>query len=173
MNIKPGSTVAVQGLGGLGHLALQYAKRMGYYVIAISRGRDKEAAARQFGADQYIDSSQGDAGAALKSLGGAQLIITTSPSSETIAPLIQGLGILGKLLVLSVPGELTVNTGTMLKYGASVQSWPGGHAGDSEDAIIFTDLHNIDCVIEKFPLSDAQTAYGKFTTAPSIPKLYF
>ncbi|KAH8678357.1 dehydrogenase [Xylariales sp. PMI_506] len=159
MNIKPGSTVAVQGLGGLGHLALQYAKRMGYRVVAISRGAEKEAAARQLGADKYIDASQGDAGEALKALGGAQLIITTSPSSEAISPLIQGLGILGKLLVLSVPGELTVNTMAMLKYGVSVQSWPGGHAGDSADAIAFTELHNIDCVVEKFPLSEAQAAY--------------
>lgn len=162
MNIKQGSTVAVQGLGGLGHLALQYAKRMGYRVVAISRGAEKEAAAREFGADEYIDASKGDVGEALKALGGAALAVSTATSSEAIGPLIKGLGILGKLLVLSLPGDLTIDTYAMIKYGASVQVWPGGHAGDSADAIAFADLHKIETVIEKFPLSDVNAAYGTF-----------
>ncbi|KAI1075114.1 dehydrogenase [Whalleya microplaca] len=159
MNIKPGATVAVQGLGGLGHVAIQYAKHMGYRVVAISRGADKEKAARDLGAQDYIDASKGDPGAALTALGGASLVISTARTAEAITPLLKGIGILGKLLILSVPGEVPVDTFTMLKYGVSVQCWPGGHSGDSLEAIAFADSHNIETVIQKFPLSEAQAAY--------------
>ncbi|KAI0202775.1 GroES-like protein [Astrocystis sublimbata] len=160
MNIPVGDLVAIQGLGGLGHLAIQYAVRMGYRVAAISRGAEKEKFARQLGAHEYIDANNGDPGAALKALGMASLVVATAPTAESITPLITGLGILGKLLVLSLPGELAVNTGVMLKYGISVQSWPSGHAKDSADAIAFTELQNIDCMVEKFPLDRAQDAYN-------------
>ncbi|KAI0466493.1 GroES-like protein [Xylaria cf. heliscus] len=159
MNIPVGDLVAIQGLGGLGHLAIQYAARMGYRVAVISRGSDKEKFARQLGAHEYIDTRKGDAGKALKALGSASLVVATAPTAESITPLITGLGVLGKLLVLSVPGELPVNTGVMLKYGVSVQSWPSGHAKDSEEAIAFTELQNIDCMVQTFPLNKAQAAY--------------
>ncbi|KAI5860474.1 putative alcohol dehydrogenase [Durotheca rogersii] len=161
MNIPVGETVAVQGLGGLGHLAVQYAARMGYRVVAISRGADKEKFARELGAHAFIDASgpAADVGDALKALGGASLAIATAPTADSIAPLVKGLGVLGKLLVLSVPGDLTINTGVMLKNGLSVQSWPCGHARDSEEAIAFTELQHIDCMIQKFPLEQAQEAF--------------
>jgi D-arabinose 1-dehydrogenase-like Zn-dependent alcohol dehydrogenase len=114
MKIGVGETVAIQGLGGLGHLAIQYAARFGYRVVAISRGGEKEEFARKLGAHEYIDSSKGDAGEALQKLGGAALIVTTSPSGDVISPLLKGLGILGKLLILSVPGDLPVNTAVMV-----------------------------------------------------------
>lgn len=104
MNVKPGAAVAIQGLGGLGHLAIQYANKFGYRVIAVSRDALKEKFARELGAHEYIDSSKGDAGEALKALGGASLIVTTAPNSEDIQPLMRRLGLLGKLLFLS--GEL-------------------------------------------------------------------
>ncbi|GFF59772.1 alcohol dehydrogenase [Aspergillus udagawae] len=159
MSIKAGETVAVQGLGGLGHLAIQYAKHMGYRVIAISRGADKEGAARELGADDYIDSSQGDAGEQLAALGGAALAITTASTAEAITPLLKGLGILGKLLVLSFPRKLTLDPTDLLKYGLSVQFWPSGHPSDAEEAIRFAENNNIKSVIEKFPLSQAQQAF--------------
>ncbi|GIC87825.1 uncharacterized protein Aud_004216 [Aspergillus udagawae] len=159
MNIKAGETVAVQGLGGLGHLAIQYAKHMGYRVIAISRGADKEGAARELGADDYIDSSQGDAGEQLAALGGAALAITTASTAEAITPLLKGLGILGKLLVLSFPRKLTLDPTDLLKYGLSVQFWPSGHPSDAEEAIRFAENNNIKSVIEQFPLSQAQQAF--------------
>ncbi|KAL7626075.1 hypothetical protein AAE478_002845 [Parahypoxylon ruwenzoriense] len=161
MNIPVGETIAVQGLGGLGHLAVQYAARMGYRVVAISRGADKEKFARQLGAHEYIDASKAgvDVGDALKALGSARLVVATAPTADSMTPLLKGLGILGKLLVLSVPGELTINTAVMLKNGVSVQSWPCGHARDSEEAIAFTELQNIDCMVQKFPLDQAQKAY--------------
>ena len=101
MNVTPGETVAIQGLGGLGHLAIQFANKMGYRVIAISRDGTKEKFARELGAHEYIDSSKEEAGLALKKLGGAKLIVTTAPTPEVISPLLKGLGILGKLLMLS------------------------------------------------------------------------
>ncbi|KAK3390656.1 chaperonin 10-like protein [Podospora didyma] len=160
MNIPAGATVAVQGLGGLGHLAIQYTRRMGYRVIAISRGADKEKAARALGANDYINCSEGgDPGSQLKAFGDVSLIISTAAAAEAISPLVKGLGILGKLLVLSIPGDLTVDTYAMVNKGLSVYCWPSGHAGDSEDAIQFTQINNVECAIEKFSLSDVQNAY--------------
>lgn len=101
MNIPPGSTVAIQGIGGLGHLAIQYANRSGYRVIAISRDSSKEKIARELGAHEYIDSSKQDVGEALQKLGGANLIVVTANSPETINPLISGLGVVGKILFLA------------------------------------------------------------------------
>jgi D-arabinose 1-dehydrogenase-like Zn-dependent alcohol dehydrogenase len=101
MDVKPGETVAVQGLGGLGHLAVQVAQRMGYRVVAISRGADKEAFAHQLGAHEYVDASTEDPGEALRKLGGAKLIMTTAPSAGVMETLLKGLSPLGKLLILS------------------------------------------------------------------------
>lgn len=100
-NIPPGSIVAIQGLGGLGHLAVQYANKMGFKVVALSRGTDKEQFAKDLGAHVYIDSSKVDPAEALRKMGGAKLIVTTAPTAEVISPLLKGLGILGKLLILS------------------------------------------------------------------------
>jgi D-arabinose 1-dehydrogenase-like Zn-dependent alcohol dehydrogenase len=101
MQIPAGETVAVQGIGGLGHIAIQYARKMGYRVVAISRDAQKKQIVQELGAHEYIDASAVDAGTALQKLGGASLIITTAPSAEVISPLLKGLGILGKLLMLS------------------------------------------------------------------------
>jgi D-arabinose 1-dehydrogenase-like Zn-dependent alcohol dehydrogenase len=101
MNVPVGETVAIQGLGGLGHLAIQYANKMGYRVVAISRDATKEKLVRELGAHEYIDSSKEDAGIALQKLGGASLVVSTAPTAEVISPLLKGLGILGKLLILS------------------------------------------------------------------------
>lgn len=101
MNVPPGATVGIQGLGGLGHLAIQYANRFGYRVVAISRDSKKEKFARDLGAHEYIDASQGDTGEQLQKLGGASLVISTAPSAEVMTPLLKGLSMLGKLLILS------------------------------------------------------------------------
>lgn len=159
MNIPLGATVAIQGLGGLGHLAIQYANKLGYRVVALSRDAKKEKFARELGADEYVDASKDDTAEALQKLGGASLIVATAPNADAITPLLKGLGILGKLLILSVPGVIPVDTVVMLRYGLSVQSWPSGHALDSEEAIQFTELKNIDCMVEKFPLAKANDAF--------------
>lgn len=159
MKIAVGETVAIQGIGGLGHLAIQYANQFGYRVVAISRGSAKEEFARQLGAHHYIDTNKEDASDALQKLGGAALIVTTAPNASDITPLMRGLAVVGKLLFLSLPGELSVNTGLMLRYGLSVHSWPSGHARDSEEAIAFTELRNINCMVETFPLEKANEAF--------------
>ncbi|KAK3347208.1 alcohol dehydrogenase [Lasiosphaeria hispida] len=158
-NIPVGETVAVQGLGGLGHLAVQYANKFGYRVVALSRGADKEKFARQLGAHEYIDTAKEDGGEALRKLGGAALIMVTGPDGKAIPPLIKGLAPVGKLLILSIPGDITINTGALLHYGASIQSWPSGQQIDSEEAIEFTKLQGIDCMVERFPLDKAQDAF--------------
>ncbi|CRG90007.1 hypothetical protein PISL3812_07048 [Talaromyces islandicus] len=162
MNVPPGSTVAIQGLGGLGHLAIQYANKFGYRVVALSRNDKKESLARGLGAHEYIDGSKwdGDYGAALQQLGGASLIVTTAPDSGVMDTLLKGLGLLGKLLILSVPGDIVVNTATMLTYGLSIHHWPAGHALDAEEAIQFTEIEDINCMIEKFPLQKANDAFA-------------
>lgn len=101
MNIPLGATVAIQGLGGLGHLAIQYANKLGYRVVALSRDAKKEKFARELGADEYVDASKDDTAEALQKLGGASLIVATAPNADAITPLLKGLGILGKLLILS------------------------------------------------------------------------
>ncbi|KAL8857571.1 MAG: hypothetical protein Q9178_005899 [Gyalolechia marmorata] len=158
-HIPPGETVAVQGLGGLGHLAIQYASKMGYRVVALSSSSAKEHFAKDLGASDYIDGSKEDQAEALQKLGGASMIVSTAPSPETIGKLVGGLGILGKLLILAPCGDVTVNTIPMLGKGLSVTSWPSGHAMDSEEAISFARLHDVNCMVEKFPLERANEAY--------------
>ncbi|KAK3898177.1 alcohol dehydrogenase [Staphylotrichum tortipilum] len=159
MNIGYGETVAIQGLGGLGHLAVQYANKFGFYVVAISRGVDKEKFAYQLGAHEYIDTDKGKPGAALEKLGGATLIVTTSPDGKAIPELLKGLGPLGKLLVLSFPGDMIINSEPMTKKGLSIHTWPAGHATDIEETIKFSRLQGIDCMVEKFTLDKANEAY--------------
>ncbi|EAW11660.1 alcohol dehydrogenase [Aspergillus clavatus NRRL 1] len=184
MNIPVGETVVIQGLGGLGHLALQYANRFGYRVVALSRGAQKEEFARKLGAHVYIDTSKEDPVAALQKLGGAALIVSTAPSPELINPLIEGLGVLGKLLILSIVGGIEVHTGLLVSErriaihrtnsivrslltnskvgkGKSIWSWPSGHATDSEEAIAFAELQGIDCLVEEFPLEKCNEAFGR------------
>ncbi|KAM7190452.1 GroES (chaperonin 10)-like protein [Naviculisporaceae sp. PSN 640] len=159
MNIPVGELVAIQGMGGLGHLAIQYANKFGYRVAALSRGTSKEKFVRDLGAHEYIDTSAVDPAEALQKLGGASLIVTTSPNAEAIPGLIGGLGPVGKLLLLSIPGELKINTYALLTNGCSIQVWPSGHARDSEDAVQFTKLQDINCMVERFPLEKANEAY--------------
>lgn len=158
--LEAGDTVAIQGLGGLGHMAIQFASKMGFRVVAISRGPGKEADARKLGAHKYIDASLGDVGAALRKLGGAKVALTTALSSEAMTPLIKGLNILGRLIILALPGDVTINTYEMCKYGISVQVCPTGNASDSEKAFDFAARHNVCSIVETFPLDKAQEAFG-------------
>jgi len=158
-NITPGDVVAVQGLGGLGHLAVQYARRMGFRVVALSSGASKRDFAHQLGAHDYVDASKEDAVKQLKALGGAALIVCTAPNPEVIAPLVGGLAAGGKLLVLAVAGNIPVSTVALISKGLSVTGYPSGHALDSEEAIEFAQVHGVNCLVEKFPLADVQKAY--------------
>ncbi|KAG9782549.1 hypothetical protein KCU88_g3249, partial [Aureobasidium melanogenum] len=160
-NVIAGSVVAVQGLGGLGHLALQYASKMGYRTVAISSSSEKKQFASQLGAHDYIDASAGDIGEQLQKLGGASCIIFTAPNQKLIPSLLQGLGPLGKLLILAASAPVEINTASMIQKGLSLTAWPSGHALDSEEAIEFAQVHKVNVMIEKFPLDKANEALEK------------
>jgi D-arabinose 1-dehydrogenase-like Zn-dependent alcohol dehydrogenase len=159
LNITMGELVAVQGLGGLGHLAVQYANKMGYKVVALSSGDKKRDFAYKLGAHEYIDTSKVDASKKLMEMGGAALIVCTAPNPEAIGPLTAGLQAGGRLLVLAPCGNIEVNTSHLILKAISVCGFPAGHALDCEEAIDFTKLHNVKCMVEKFPLKDAQKAF--------------
>lgn len=158
MHVEQGNLVAVQGLGGLGHLAVQYARKMGYEVAVLSSGDDKESFARELGAHHYINVSTKDAGEELTKLGGAAIIVQTAPNPKVVGGLINGLAVGGKLLSLAPVGAVEINTMTLLSKAASVQGWPSGHALDSEEAIRFAINHGVKCMIEKYPFADVQKA---------------
>ncbi|KAK7756981.1 hypothetical protein SLS62_000997 [Diatrype stigma] len=159
--LSPGDTVAVQGLGGVGHMAVQFARKMGYRVIAVSRGPDKEQAARAMGAHEYVDSEAGDAGEAIQKLGSAKLVVTTALDTKAIAPLLKGVGIYGRLLILSLPqpAVMELNTFELLTRGGTVQCFPVGNFLDVEETLRFADLQGLESVVETFPLDDAQKAF--------------
>lgn len=159
LHITPGELVAVQGLGGLGHLAVQYANKMGYQVAALSSGDKKRDFAKKLGAHEYIDASKDDPCKKLMELGGAALIVCTAPNPKAISPLTGGLAPGGKLLVLSPCGPIEINSADLISKMASVAGFPSGHALDSEEAIAFTKLHGIKCMVEKFPLKEVQKAF--------------
>ncbi|KAK4630940.1 Alcohol dehydrogenase patD [Fulvia fulva] len=158
LNILSGEIVAVQGLGGLGHLAIQYARKMGYRTVALSRGSAKKDFAMKLGATDYIDTEAGDVAAELQKLGGAACIVVTAPNPDVITPLIGGLDNKGKLLLFTAIGPVPVNTVDMVLKGLSVHGWPSGHALDSEEAIAFAEKQGVKCMIEKFPLAKANEA---------------
>ncbi|VUC35924.1 unnamed protein product [Clonostachys rosea] len=162
VDIQHGDLVAIQGLGGVGHLAIQYAKKLGARVVAISRGTDKEESIRALGADEYIDAAGGqDPGEVLKQLGYAKLILTTAMDTAAMTPLIKGIGVRGKLMILSLPqdGNVTVDSNDMITRGVSVQSWNVGNCFDSQLALDFAHSKGVECAIKTFPLDKAQEAY--------------
>jgi D-arabinose 1-dehydrogenase-like Zn-dependent alcohol dehydrogenase len=159
LQITPGEIVAIQGLGGLGHLAVQYAAKMGYRVVALSSGDKKKDFAHKLGAHDYIDTSKDDPVKKLTEMGGAALIVCTAPNPKSISPLTGGLEAGGHVLVLAPCGGIEVNSIDLISKAASVSGFPSGHALDCEEAIDFTKLHNIKCMVEKFPLKDVQKAY--------------
>ncbi len=156
---RPGDRVAVHGLGGLGHLGVQYARAMGFETVAIARGGEKEEFARKLGAHHYIDSQRADAAQALTQLGGARVILATAPSAEAIAPLVGGLGIDGCLLIVAAPFEpIRIGAIDLIARNRRVQGWSSGTATDSRDAMVFAQSAGVRPMIETFPLSRAQAA---------------
>lgn len=157
---RPGQTVAIQGIGGLGHLAVQYAARMGFRTVAISRGADKANLARELGAHEYVDTAAGSAADGLNALGGADLVLATAPSSEAIADTIGGLKPRGKLLIVAAPFTPMPVHAMQLLSGKSIAGWPSGSAIDSEDTMAFSALTGVRPRVETFPLADAEKAYA-------------
>lgn len=157
---RPGDRVAVQGIGGLGHLGVQFAARMGFATIAISTGQDKEALARKLGASFYIDAGKTDPAAELQKLGGAHVILATAPSARAMAAVINGLMPRGKLLIVGADFEPMQFVPATLLSGKQIAGWPSGTARDSEDALKFSLLSGVRPMIETFPLARAADAYA-------------
>ncbi len=157
---RGGDVVAVHGIGGLGHLGVQYARQMGFHTVALGRGKDKEALAKKLGAHHYIDTGTVDAVAELQKLGGARVILATAPSAKAISPLVDGLSASGTLLVPAAPNEpLTINVMSMIMGRRSVAGCYSGTAKDSQDTLEFSALSGVHPMIEKYPLSRVAEAY--------------
>ena len=157
---RAGDLVAVQGIGGLGHLGIQYARQMGYRTVAIGRGSDKKALATKLGAHEYVDTSAGNPAEALKKLGGANLILATAPESKSMSALVDGLGPNGKLLIVGAGPEPLTITPLQLIFGRkTLQGWASGTGKDSEDTLKFSALSGVRPMIERHPLEKAAEAY--------------
>jgi alcohol dehydrogenase len=156
-----GELVAIHGVGGLGHLGIQYAARQGFRTVAINRGRDKEALARSLGAHEYIDSGASDAAQALQAMGGAKAILATVTNAGAMQSIIGGLGANGTLMVIGAVGNLAVDSLFLLFRRASVKGWYSGTAVDSEDTLQFSLLNGVRSMNEIYPLEEAQAAYDR------------
>lgn len=158
----PGDLVAVQGIGGLGHLGIQFANKFGYRVAAIGRGSETAALAKKLGASVYIDSKSTNAAEALQKLGGAQVILATAPSSKAMSELFDGLGPNGKLMVIGVAFEPLEVTPVQLVTGSrAIQGWASGTSADEEDTLRFAELTGVRPMIETYPLEKAAEGYAR------------
>jgi alcohol dehydrogenase, propanol-preferring len=158
---RAGDTVAVQGIGGLGHLAIQYAAQMGFRTVAISRGADKRELAEKLGAHEYVDTAGAAAAEGLRKLGGADLVLATAPNSEAIAGAVDGLKPRGKLLIVAAPFDPLKISALTLLSGKSVAGWPSGSAIDSEETVAFSVLTGVRPRVEVFKLEQAEQAFGR------------
>jgi D-arabinose 1-dehydrogenase-like Zn-dependent alcohol dehydrogenase len=158
----PGDLVAVQGVGGLGHLGIQFANKFGYKVAAIGRGPENAMLAKKLGASLYIDSQSTNAAGALQQLGGAQVILATAPNSKAMSALIDGLGPNGKLMVIGAAFDPIEVTPLQLISGSkTIQGWAAGTPADSEDTLRFAELSGVRPMIETYPLEQAAEAYAR------------
>ena len=160
-----GEVVAIHGIGGLGHLGVQYARQMGFETVAINRGSDKEPLARQLGAHHYIDAIAQDAVTELQKLGGARVILATAPNAQAISALIDGLSPSGTLLVPAAPAEpLTISVMSLISGRRSVAGWYSGTAKDSQETLAFSVLSAVHPMIEPYPLGRVAEAYEQMTS---------
>ena len=159
---RAGDLVAVVGIGGLGHLAVQYAHAAGFETVAISRSPDTEELARDLGADHFVNAAETDPAAELPELGGASVVLTTAPASDAIASVVEGIGTDGSVIVAGVPGQpVPVNAQHLVGTRGAVEGWGSGHARDSQDTLEFSALRDVTPEIERFPLEDVSDAYDR------------
>ncbi len=159
---RPGDVVAVQGLGGLGHLAVQFANRMGFRTVAVARGDDKRTFAEELGADVYVDAARGSAGQALAAMGGARVILATAPNAAAVEDIMAGLGANGQLLLAAAVEEpLRIPGLSLIPRRQSIQGWSSGHAKDSEDTLRFAADTGVRPMVETFPLAQANDALAR------------
>lgn len=159
---RAGELVAVLGIGGLGHLGVQFARQMGFRTVAVGRGADKAALAQKLGAHAYVDSGAVDAAAELKKLGGARLILATAPDAKSMSAIAGGLSSDGQLLIVGATTEpMALGVLPMVLNRQRVQGWPSGSAIDSEDTLRFSVLTGVRPMIEKYPLEKASEGYDR------------
>ena len=162
---RPGDLVAVLGLGGLGHLGVQFAVKLGFHTVAIARGDDKRSLATQLGAHEYVDAAAGDAAKRLAALGGAKVVLATAPSGRAIEEMIGGLSIGGQILLVAVaPEPISVSPLAIVLTRRSIQGWPSGHAKDSEETLEFCARFGVRPMVETFPLERVAEAYDAMIT---------
>jgi D-arabinose 1-dehydrogenase-like Zn-dependent alcohol dehydrogenase len=159
---QAGDVVAVLGVGGLGHLGVQYAQAMGFHTVAMSRGTDKKDLAMQLGADVYIDTKAENPAEALQKMGGARVILATAPNPKLMSSVIDGLGVNGQLLVVGAsPEPIEVSPFQLLMARRSVAGHPSGSPQDSQDTLGFSALRDIETQVETYPLADVNDAYAR------------
>jgi alcohol dehydrogenase/propanol-preferring alcohol dehydrogenase len=158
---RPDDTVAILGIGGLGHLGVQFARKMGFNTIAIARGADKEPLARELGAHHYIDSQSGDPAAALKQLGGAKVVLATVTHGDAMAATLGGLQPNGTLMLLGVADSMQVSPLALLMNRSSIRGWYSGTSIDSQDTLRFSALTGVRSMNETYPLERAADAYHR------------
>jgi D-arabinose 1-dehydrogenase-like Zn-dependent alcohol dehydrogenase len=158
---SPGDVVGVLGLGGLGHLGVQYAAKMGFRTVAIARGADDEPIARKLGAQYYIDNKAQDAAAELRKLGGAKVILATAPNAEAMSATLDGLAVNGTLMIIGVGGPLSVSPMQLIGGCTSIKGWYSGVSIDSEDTLSFSVLSGVRSMNEAMPLDRASEAYDR------------
>jgi D-arabinose 1-dehydrogenase-like Zn-dependent alcohol dehydrogenase len=159
---RSGDLVAVQGLGGLGHLGVQFARAMGFHTVAVSRGADKAAFASELGAHEYIDAGSCDAAQRLSDMGGARVILTTAPNAKAISSMVPGLGVDGTLLVVGAPFEpLQIGAVDLISRSAGVRGWSSGDGNDSTDTLAFAHRMGVRSHNEVFPLEQAGAFYER------------
>jgi propanol-preferring alcohol dehydrogenase len=159
---RGGDVVAVLGIGGLGHLAVQFARKLGYKTVALSRGKDKEPLAVELGAHYFIDTSAENPVEALQKMGGARVILATAPDSKSISAVVNGLSPNGKLLIVAAAIEpIEVSPLQLISGRRTIAGWPSGHAKDSEAALNFSALTGVRPMLEIYPLERVKEAYAK------------
>ena len=158
---RSGDIVAVLGLGGLGHLGVQYAAKMGFYTVGIARGKDKEALARKLGAAVYIDSVAEDPAARLLEMGGAKVIIATATSGDAMAAVLGGLGVNGTLMVLGAAPTMDMSPMMLIGGRRSIKGWYSGTSIDSQDTLLFSARNGVQSMNETFPLERVNEAYDR------------
>jgi D-arabinose 1-dehydrogenase-like Zn-dependent alcohol dehydrogenase len=159
---RSGDLVAIQGIGGLGHLGVQFASKFGFDTVAIGRGADKQSLALKLGARNYIDAGSQDVAKELSRLGGARVILATAPDGKAMGSLIDGLGVDGKLIIVGVSAEpFAVTSVQLIMVRKSVTGWPSGTSTDSEDTLKFAAANGVRPMIETFPLERAADAYDR------------
>lgn len=159
---RAGDLVAVHGIGGLGHLGIQYARQMGFRTVAIGRGGDKQTLAKKLGAHQYIDTSAADPVETLQKMGGARIILATAPDSKAMSAVFNGLSERGTLIVVGAGFDpLSVTPIQLIQGSRTLRGWASGTARDSQDTLEFSAFSGVRPMIERYPLEKAADAYGQ------------